>query len=213
MHRILVASLALAFSFSALGGSALAQTGAEPGASSAPAVEPAGATTPDLRFVAPKWRKLATDGGPAAREDHTWTVDHDGRFAYVFGGRDGGREFGDLWRYDLVRDVWKRLSPRGRTPAPRFGHNALWVEGRGLIVFAGQQGSHFFDDLWVFDPEKERWRERDAANAMIEPAHPQAAARVEGAAAVEGVTGGREGDGVSSAQRAHFVQSRVQHAV
>jgi hypothetical protein len=162
MHRILVASLALAFSFSALGGSALAQTGAEPGASSAPAVEPAGATTPDLRFVAPKWRKLATDGGPAAREDHTWTVDHDGRFAYVFGGRDGGREFGDLWRYDLVRDVWKRLSPRGRTPAPRFGHNALWVEGRGLIVFAGQQGSDFFDDLWVFDPEKERWRELPA---------------------------------------------------
>ncbi len=164
MRRTLVISLALAFSLSALGSSALAQTGTAVDPSPSPettttAVE---STEPTLDFVAPKWRKITPAGGPAGREDHTWTVDADGRFAYLFGGRDGGREFGDLWRYDLASDTWKRISPKGKKPQPRFGHNAVWVDGLGMVVFAGQLGDDFFDDLWVFDAGKNRWRELPA---------------------------------------------------
>jgi N-acetylneuraminic acid mutarotase len=111
-----------------------------------------------LAFEDPQWRRLQTERAPAAREDHTWTVDSDGRFAYLFGGRGGGQDFGDLWRYDLTNDTWKKLSPKGKRPQPRFGHNAVWVDGYGVIVFAGQRGADFFGDLWVYDPDRNRWK-------------------------------------------------------
>jgi hypothetical protein len=113
-------------------------------------------------FAEPTWSLVRTRRGPAAREDHTWTVDDAGRFAYLFGGRDGGQVFDDLWRFDLASDTWVQLSPRGRGPAARFGHSAVWTGGHGLVVFAGQRGADFFGDLWVYDPGEDGWTELPA---------------------------------------------------
>ncbi len=108
-------------------------------------------------FKEPKWKKITPARGPAAREDHTWTVDADSHYAYLFGGRDGGKTFDDLWRYDLETDTWKKLSPRGKGPSARFGHSAVWADGFGVVVFAGQRGADFFGDLWAFDPTEGKW--------------------------------------------------------
>lgn len=158
MRNTLLAGLALAFLLSAPGGTAVAQ-------SEAPSGEPAEAQTAadpptetHLAFAEPGWRRVKTPSGPEAREDHTWVVDGRGRYAFLFGGRDGEREFGDLWRFDLKKDSWKKLSPRGKRPTPRFGHSAVWVEGQGMVVFGGQRGTGFFDELWAFDPDERRWR-------------------------------------------------------
>lgn len=105
------------------------------------------------------WTRLEVDGAaPGAREDHTWTVDADGRTAYLFGGRDGGTVFDELWAFDLETNAWRRLDVGGDAPAPRFGHEGVWVRGRGLAVWAGQAGSTFFNDLWLFDPATTSWR-------------------------------------------------------
>ena len=117
-------------------------------------------TTPVPRPAAPspRWARVAPDGQrPAAREDHTWTVDDAGRYAYLFGGRDGARVFDDLWRFDLGTDRWALLRPAGRTPDARFGHTGTWVPGRGLVVWSGQQGTRFFNDLWLYRPGDNRW--------------------------------------------------------
>lgn len=173
MHRTIATSLALVFAVSSLGGSVLAQSDTSPGPSPAalasadpsalasadpsPMVKEAAAADATLALADPRWRKITPDRGPAAREDHTWTVDGEGRHAYLFGGRDGSREFGDLWRYDLENDTWRKLTPGGKQPAARFGHSAVWLDGHGLIIFAGQQGPDFFDDLWAYEPEADRW--------------------------------------------------------
>jgi hypothetical protein len=119
-------------------------------------------------FLAPTWARLQVGRSPAAREDHTWTVDGDGAAAYLFGGRDGGTVYDDLWRFDLATDSWSRLRPSGARPSARFGHSAAWVPGTGLVVFAGQRGTDFFRDLWAYHPGSERWArlpERGAAPA------------------------------------------------
>jgi hypothetical protein len=84
-------------------------------------------------------------------------VDAEGRLAYLFGGRDGTGpgSYGDLWAYDLSADTWQQLS--GGPPA-RFGHNAAWVVGVGLVIFAGQDIS-FFNDLWAYDPVADSWQQ------------------------------------------------------
>ena len=116
-----------------------------------------------------------TSSGPAAREDHTWTVagtvggdwalGGDGTTALLFGGRDGGTVFGDLWAFSFLDDSWYELPSEGG-PAARFGHEAVWVDGIGLVVFAGQNGPNFFNDLWAYDLEDETWRQLPSNGAV-----------------------------------------------
>jgi hypothetical protein len=82
--------------------------------------------------------------------------------AYLFGGRDGGTVFDDLWRYDIAAGAWSELEPEDPAPEARFGHTGSWVEGVGLVVWSGQAGSDFFADLWVYDPAANTWRELPA---------------------------------------------------
>ncbi len=174
MRRTVSLSVVLLLAIAATGSAAVGQGDAS--TSVAPHLSPPAAASPHpsaspatgtvtLDFEQPGWQRITTARSPAAREDHTWTVDSDGRYAYLFGGRDRGKDFDDLWRYDLEADRWEMLSPRGRSPRSRFGHSAVWVDGRGLIIFAGQAGAEFLGDLWQFDPDKGTWSELPADGA------------------------------------------------
>ncbi len=105
--------------------------------------------------------------GIAAREDHTWTLHADGATAYLFGGRTADNAaLDDLWALDLASGSWRRIETPRRTPPARFGHNAAWVEGIGLVIFGGQAGTAFFNDLWAFDTGDERWHRLPADGAV-----------------------------------------------
>jgi hypothetical protein len=134
------------------------------------------ASTPSPPEPAEGWHRIEVGGrAPAAREDHTWTVAPDGATAYLFGGRDGsGRSFADLWSYDLAAGRWQRIEAGG--PAARFGHSAAWVDGIGLVIFAGQSPAAFYNDLWAYDPETNRWRALPADGPVPVPRYGSCAA-------------------------------------
>lgn len=137
---------------------------ASPSVSAAPSTS--GSASPSQAPARPDaWAAIDAGAGPAAREDHTWTVGNDGD-AWLFGGRDGATVFDDLWRYDLARDTWKRLAPSGPAPDGRFGHTSSWIDGIGLVIWSGQVGSTFFNDLWAFDPAAAAWRELPAGGPV-----------------------------------------------
>ena len=117
------------------------------------------------------WARLAVAGAePAAREDHTWTLDESGRTAYLFGGRDGATVFRDLWAYDLTAGTWREIAVEGPRPPARFGHEAAWTPVKdGLLVTFGQAGGTFFNDVWLFSPETASWRELPAAGSVPVP--------------------------------------------
>ncbi|MEO6295163.1 MAG: kelch repeat-containing protein [Candidatus Limnocylindria bacterium] len=135
-----------------------------PSHSAEPSTPPSSEPTPQPSSKPLAWRDLDLTG-PAAREDHTWTVGGDGRSAYLFGGRDGATVFGDLWAFDLETDTWTELNP-GPGPAARFGHEAVWVDDIGLVVFAGQAGPTFFNDLWAFEPTAGSWARLPSSGAV-----------------------------------------------
>ena len=134
-------------------------------ASSASATAAPEASTPQA--VTPVWTELEVTGeAPPARENHTWTLDPGGEVAYLFGGRDGGTVYDDLWAYDLRADAWTRVVPDGSTPPARFGHSAAWVPDIGVVVFAGQAAPElFYNDLWAFDPTANAWRQLPGGGA------------------------------------------------
>ncbi len=139
-----------------------ASSGSHGPAPSGSALAPSTGATPGPGPTLPgsgTWAKLELDGpAPTAREDHTWTVDEDGRRAYLFGGRDGGSELDDVWSLDLETEAWTRIPADGMPPSARFGHEGAWIPGRGLAIWAGQAGSTFFDDLRLLDPATGTWQ-------------------------------------------------------
>jgi hypothetical protein len=110
------------------------------------------------------WRELvAATAGPAAREDHTWTVTGDQ--AYLFGGRTNDGPANDLWSFNLTTYQWHELHPSGTAPEPRFGHTATYVDGVGLVVWSGQ-GASFFDDIWAYDSAVDAWHQLPSLGAV-----------------------------------------------
>lgn len=126
-----------------------------------------GGSAPGSASAEPGWTQLHPSGpSPAAREDHTWTITPDGATAYLFAGHDGGTVYDDLWAYDLAADSWSQIVDAGEGPAARFGHNAVWAPGIGLVIFAGQGPDTFFNDLWTYDPSANTWRQLPATGAI-----------------------------------------------
>ncbi|GMH51295.1 hypothetical protein TrRE_jg9737 [Triparma retinervis] len=55
----------------------------------------------------------------------------------MFGGRDGSRNFGDLWIYDLAMGEWKEPVCVGVPPSPRHGHGVVGLDGGRVMVLGG----------------------------------------------------------------------------
>jgi hypothetical protein len=106
-----------------------------------------------------RWRRIATQPGPAARLFHTAALDPDTGTLYVYGGGDAGAFtgpfFGDLWALDLGTGEWTELHGGGGPSAPR---GRIWstlafdgARGR-LLLFAGHDDGEVGNnnDTWAF---------------------------------------------------------------
>ncbi|GMI19640.1 hypothetical protein TrCOL_g992 [Triparma columacea] len=55
----------------------------------------------------------------------------------MFGGRDGTRNFGDLWIYDVATTDWAEPVCMGVPPCPRHGHSVLALDEGRIMVLGG----------------------------------------------------------------------------
>ena len=157
---------------------------------------------PGGRTVA--WTRLVSGGvAPVARQAATWTVDPAMGIAYLYGGTTGGvgpdgeptagSTLGDLWAYDLAADAWEPVVGTSDEPPPRSGHVAVWVDGVGLVVVGGRDGTgRALGDIWRFDPEDGSWRAlRPAGSALPARSGACAAAAADGSLWVSHGLGGQ----------------------
>ncbi|MEX2137080.1 MAG: kelch repeat-containing protein [Chloroflexota bacterium] len=149
--------------------------GPQPSPATSDSAGPSSSTSPDSGSNAAAsppitltgWsEQIASGPAPAPREDHTWTITPDDATAYLFGGRDLATVYDDFWAYSLATGAWSRVTPAGEGPPGRFGHNAAWADGIGLVIFGGQAGADFFNDLWAYDPATDGWRLLPASGAV-----------------------------------------------
>ena len=109
-----------------------------------------------------RWRRRSPTTAPPPRRDHSLVTD--GQRLYLFAGRNDG-ELADLW-ISLAGNEWAEV-PSGAGPAARHGHNAVWDAERGrMVIFGGQSGAAFFDDVWAFDPATSRWQQLAATGSV-----------------------------------------------
>lgn len=105
------------------------------------------------------WQQLGVNSptAPPARYSATMIVDEAGQNLYVTAGQaQGGQTFNDIWRFDLVNEVWEDLTPTaGPPPAARYGS-----PGGNLgdnLVFTHGFGETRYDDTWRFNTATRQW--------------------------------------------------------
>src|SRR5262252_2257886 len=96
-------------------------------------------------------------GSPPPRYTHTAVYDSANNRMIVFGGYSFqvGGFLNDVWVLANANGqggtpTWTQLIPSGPSPDPRWGHTAVYDPGSNrLIVFAGDNNSVTFSDVWV----------------------------------------------------------------
>lgn len=81
---------------------------------------------------------------------------------YLFGGCSSGFgpcPQGDLWMLDLKADKWTELEPPGDAPSARENLSLVLDERAGRLILFGGKGTAAMNDLWVYDPTQNAWRQ------------------------------------------------------
>lgn len=93
------------------------------------------------------WRELPP--GPAPRNLYALAQPGDAPYFIIAGGATAEGDSNDVWLFDLAGESWREMTPQGEPPAPRHGHDATWLAGRGsMLMFGGQAGGSHSDELW-----------------------------------------------------------------
>lgn len=118
-------------------------------------IEPTATNAPVTKNFA--WTKLDAQNAPPPRFDHALAFDSDKQQLILFGGRAGGKIFGDTWIFDAATHQWREIKTPG--PSERFGFASVYdPQSKAVYLFGGQK-SEFYNDTWKFDTQSETWSE------------------------------------------------------
>ena len=83
----------------------------------------------------------------------------DGRI-YVYGGYDGKKRFGDLYKCCIKNKKykWKEIQAEGAMPLNRFGHSAV-VYQNSMFIFGGWNGHDTMNDIFQYSFLSNYWYE------------------------------------------------------
>jgi hypothetical protein len=142
-------------------------------------------TTPEPGLAPIGWAQLEPPGEqPSPRVHHSLVWDDAEGRLYLFGGSSAGTPLNDLWALNPDEPAWTQVQPGAPLPPARFGHNAVFdSQERRMLIFGGQAGGAFFNDLWAFTSQDNAW-------TVITPGGPLPAPR-QGAGAVLDTEAGR----------------------
>src|SRR5688572_27174040 len=108
-----------------------------------------------------EWKNLTPSEGlmPQARRNGVAVYDPIDHRIIIFGGTGLSGLLNDTWAFNLNTLSWTPLNTIGAAPDPRLGHDAVYDPvGQQMVVWAGQQGSRFFNDTWTLNLRTLEWR-------------------------------------------------------
>ncbi|EPS57898.1 hypothetical protein M569_16919 [Genlisea aurea] len=110
-----------------------------------------------LDTISLKWSEMETRGDqPGPCHSHSMVADGSNSL-YLFGGFDGDRALGDLFRFDIRRSQWSRLKTSGKSPNARFSHS-MFIYSDRLFVFGGCPLRDECRELFLLDLRNLSWK-------------------------------------------------------
>jgi hypothetical protein len=107
-----------------------------------------------------EWKNLTPAQGamPQARRNGVAVYDPIDHRVVIFGGTGQSGLLNDTWAFNLNTLTWTQLNTVGSAPDPRLGHDAVYDPiDQQMVVWAGQQGSRFFNDTWTLNLRTLEW--------------------------------------------------------
>jgi N-acetylneuraminic acid mutarotase len=111
------------------------------------------------------WQQLGSIKIPPARSDHILIDAGNLNRLVLFGGRSASAAsgasgvFSDTWIYDLAANAWRPVTS-SIVPAARYGLAAAYDPlSQHVLMFGGQAGTKFFNDVWAFNVITEQWNQ------------------------------------------------------
>lgn len=89
---------------------------------------------------------------------------------YLFGGVTNNEFFDDLWKYNMKTKKkeyrkWNQINRLKR----RCAHQSI-IYKHYLVIFGGRNGSHYYNDLIVYNIKTNKWNIMNATNKPIKRA-------------------------------------------
>lgn len=95
--------------------------------------------------------EVSMENHPHPRVDYAEAYHAAAQRVLISGGsQELTRLYNDVWSFDLTSQRWNELYIIGEQPEARDRHRAVWVPGRGLVVFGGL-GQTPLNDLWLLE--------------------------------------------------------------
>ncbi|KAJ3432199.1 hypothetical protein M0812_21130 [Anaeramoeba flamelloides] len=92
---------------------------------------------------------------PPKRAAHSACIS--GNKMYIFGGYLYNNYFNDTYSFDFLTKTWTKINAKGNVPSGRRW-NSCSVDSSGRIwIFGGYQSVDRFNDLFCFEPKKNKW--------------------------------------------------------
>jgi dynein heavy chain len=125
-----------------------------------------------------EWRRIGADkdnttnqessiGAPGPRANMGACL-YQGK-VYIFGGHGGlGYQrvaYNDLYSFDLETETWTKIHMENAPPEGRGGHS-LFANENKLYVYGGWNSEMQYNNLCVFDLEKNEWSDPDIFNEI-----------------------------------------------
>jgi hypothetical protein len=157
-----------------------------------------------LHTTSRQWSKAIPPGPrPSGRYGHTLNIL--GSKIYIFGGQVGNYFFNDLIAFDLKAlmspsNQWVFLCQNTsigdeqapNQPSVRTNHSMVSYNDR-LYLFGGTNGTHWFNDVWAYDPRTNAWSQQVCIGYAPAPREGHSAALVND---VMYIFGGRTEEGL-----------------
>lgn len=106
-----------------------------------------------------QWEPVTANPGPSPRSAVSMIHDPEGNQLLIYGGSLHPEYMNDTWLLDLNTGQWREIVEGSHPPArvrPAFAFDS---RHRRAVLYGGVRGpaSNRFDDLWVFDFNKDLW--------------------------------------------------------
>ena len=107
------------------------------------------------------WVEMHPSVAPSPRAATTMLYDPDQQQMILFGGFAFGHSIvsNETWAYSYSRNTWTNLEPKN-APSERASYGMAYDSTRKqMVLFGGFTESGYFNDLWVYSPSENIWKE------------------------------------------------------